>query len=168
MRIKIQRDRARVAPGAGIPFAVLDLVRGQYSVGARVDPVLRAGVAVVEQEGRQAGDGVVGVGDAVLAARLGGDVFGEGEVADARGAVCVQVSRDASVAERGRGERGDGTPKGVAGGDHGEGRVGRAGGLDRGEGTGGDFGPGGVEAGVDETAGGEVAGDWDGEKAGRG
>lgn len=72
-------------------------------VGSRVglavaEPVLGAGVAVAEDDGREPRDRVVEVCDAAFEAWLVGDEADELVVADARAAVRVHVDREALLA----------------------------------------------------------------------
>lgn len=132
-RAKVDAVGARVeAAGAGVAVDVvvaladLDLVDGVViarGLGAG-EPVLGGGVAVVEQDGGQARDRVVEVGDAVLGAGLGGDEVGDDTVAETGGAVGVDVDGVASGTEVGSTNGGDGTTKRVAGSNDLEARVG--------------------------------------------
>lgn len=147
--IDVKAEGAAVAGDAGDAVADVDVGGGVVGVvgGVAVEPVLRGGVAVAEDDGGQAGDGVGAVGEAPVGARLGGDEVGELGVADARGAVAVQVNGDVLVgAQVGSGEGGDGGAEGVAGGDDLVGRVLGAGGVDGVDGGGAQALPGAGEA----------------------
>ena len=70
-----------------------DLVGGPDAVisGAGGDPVLGGSVVEAEFGGRETGDGIGTVGDAVVAAGLAADVAGEDGVANTGGAIGVDV-----------------------------------------------------------------------------
>lgn len=125
--------------------------------GAPGKPVLGRDVAVAEEDGGQARDGVVAVGDAPLAAGLAGHPVGEVVVADARRAEGVDVGGDALAAQVGAREGGDGAAERVAGDDDLVVAVGGAGGVDAAGGGVGDLLPGLGEAGVDLALADEVA-----------
>lgn len=146
----VETKGAAVAADVGAALADDDLVEVVGDVeGAAVEPVLRGGVAVAEDDGGQAGDGVVAVGHAPLGAGLGADEVGKGLVADARGAVGVQVDGVAVSAEvRGREGR-HGAAERVAGGHDLVARVGLGGGGDGGLDAGANLDPGVLEARVD-------------------
>ena len=145
---------ATVAVGVGMSRAQGKVGRGRNVVDV---PVLGGGVAVVEDDGREAGNGVVAVGDAELGAGLGRDELGEDAVADAGRAVGVDVDCVAGLAEVGGSDGGCGTAERVAGCDDLVAGVGGRGGFDTGENGRLDLEPGGVETGVEETAEGEIA-----------
>lgn len=152
--IELETERAGVAADAGVARADLDLADGGRG---DLEPPFGRGVAVVGDDGRETGHGVLVVGDAVLLAGLGGGEGGKGLVADAGRAKGVQVGRVAALAEVGGRECGDGAAERVAGHTDAVGWVGGLGRLD-GRGDGGrDFLPGSVEAGVDEAAAHKVA-----------
>ncbi|VUC33253.1 unnamed protein product [Clonostachys rosea] len=93
---------AAVAAGVGVASADLDGAHVVLAGAARLgQPVLGGDVAVPEQLGWQARDGVVGLGDAVDGASLAGDEVAELSVANARGAVGVDVDVVAGVAQVG-------------------------------------------------------------------
>lgn len=150
----IEARRAGVAVRVGNAGADLDLRDCVVNGGgiASGQPELGRDVAVVEQDGRQARNGVVDVGDAELAAGLGRDEVGKDVVAHAGRAIGVDVDAVTLRAESCGCERGDGTAKGVTRGDDAEARVGGDGLADGGGGGVGDFVPGVVEAVVDFAA----------------
>lgn len=125
--------------------------------GAPGKPVLGRDVAVAEEDGGQARDGVVAVGDAPLAAGLAGHPVGEVVVADARRAEGVDIGGDALAAQVGAREGRDGAAERVAGDDDLVVAVGGAGGVDAAGGGVGDLLPGLGEAGVDFALADEVA-----------
>lgn len=147
--LDVEAASAGVAVNVVVARADLDLVEGVgIVVGGLGDrqPVLRGGVAVVEGDGGQTGDGVVKVGDAVLRAGLGGDEVGDDTVSDTGGAVGVDVDGVAVGTEVGTANGGNSTTERVAG-DHDT--VGRIGGQRAGDGAGdasGQLVPGIMEA----------------------
>lgn len=147
----IESRRAGIAVRVGNTGADLDLRDCVVNGGGITSrqPELGRNVAVLEQDGRQTGDGVVHVRDAELAARLGRDEVGKDVVAHAGRAVGVDVDAVSLRAQSCGGERGDGAAERVAGGDDAEARVGGDGLADGGGGGVGDFVPGVVEAVVD-------------------
>lgn len=146
----VETKGAAVAADVGAAFADDDLVEVVGDVeGAAVEPVLGRGVAVSEDDGGQAGDGVVAVGHAPLGAGLGADEVGKGLVADARGAVGVEVDGVAVGAEVCGREGRDGAAEGVAGRDDLVARVRLGGGCDGGLDAGANLNPGVLEARVD-------------------
>lgn len=112
--VEAEAHGATVAFDVGVSRAELDVGGGGL---VALQPVLRRGVAEVEDNGREAGDGVVAVGDAVLLAGLGGDKLGKVAVADAGRAEGVDVDRVARLAEVGGGDGGGGSAEGVPGHD---------------------------------------------------
>ena len=88
MSLHAIQQRTIVTSGGINPHDIFHVIDRHGHIVATGDPVLRAGVMVTQQLGRQLGDDVVGVGDAVVVA-LVGDVFGQSEVADAGLAVVV-------------------------------------------------------------------------------
>lgn len=150
MGLGVEPALAAVALGVSVAQADAHVGRGVVRrLGRAVrEPVLGAGVGVVEVQGRQARDGVVEVGDAdvgvardddarcgegrrgdagPVGGRLRGDEVGERRVADARATVRVQrrgvvVRRHAEVRRRQGGHR---RAERVARHDEREGWVGR-------------------------------------------
>lgn len=113
VRLDIEPARPRIPPSIIRAVKNQHVTRLDVVVAAR-DPVFGRGVAVSEGGVRQTGDGIVGVGGAVVGAlsgRLRRDVGGQSGVADAGLAVVVLFfppRHKASVRGLGRGkEKGD-------------------------------------------------------------
>ena len=153
MVINLQTKSAGVAADAGVSGADLDLAG---SGRGDLEPPLGGGVAVVEDDGRKTGHGVLVVGDAVLLAGLAGGESGEGLVTDAGRAEGIEVGGIAGLTEVGGGNGSDGTAERVASHTDAVAGVSGLGGLDGRGNLGRNLLPGGVEAGVDETAAHEV------------
>lgn len=166
MHIHVEVSRPTIALDVGMPLADLDLVESHNTIGSLIKPVLRAGVSVVEDDGRETGNRVVGVGEAVLVTSPSSDELGKRIVSHAGRAKGDEINGDLEApADVGSGDGADGGAEGVTGDGDLEGRVGLSGGGDRGHGTALDFGPGGEEAGVDEAAKGVVTRDLDKDEA---
>lgn len=113
----VEAEAAAVAVDVGEALADLDVGDGVVDRvgGARVEPVLGGDVPVAEEDGRQAGDGVVDVRDAVLdVAGLRGNPLHKLLIADARAAVRVNLDGVAQLAEVDSRDGGDGAAEGVA------------------------------------------------------
>ena len=154
MEVHVEPGLAGVASNGGIAGADGEIGGGR---GGLLHPVLGGGVAEVEQDGREARDGVRLVGDAELGAGLLSHELDEVAVADARRAVGIDVGLVAGLANVARGDGGDGCAEGVArDGNCVLGICGR-GGLETREGLGLEGDPRGKEARVHKAAGGQIA-----------
>lgn len=152
MKVQVESCLPAVALSVGISGAVLNLVDSHLLIIALVKPVLGAGMAVVEDDGRKTGDGVGGVSDAVFGAGLLGDELGKSRVANSRTAICDQLGSNSALAEvASRNSTNSGT-EGVAGDGDAVGRVGDLGFPDECKGTGSNLEVGCVKAGVHKTS----------------
>lgn len=112
MSVCVEAEAAAVAVDVGEALADLDVGDGVVdgAGGAAVEPVLGGDVPVAEEDGRQAGDGVVDVRHAVLdVAGLRGLPLHKLLVADARAAVRVHLDGVARLAEVDSSDGGDST-----------------------------------------------------------
>ncbi len=101
MGVHIQPRRPTIALDIRVPGAVAKLVGRNHAIGALIEPVLGADMAVVGDDGGQARDRVIGVRYAVLGAGLVRDELDKDRVAHAGRAVCVQVGRVPGLADVG-------------------------------------------------------------------
>lgn len=154
VRVEAESRSTAIAVGIGISGAEGEVGRGRDVVDV---PVLGRGVAVVEDDGRETGDGVIAVGDTELCAGLFGDELGEDAVAGARATVRVDVDGVAGLTEVGRSDGRRGSAERVAGCDDLVRGVGGRCGLYTLHDGGLDLEPGGEEAGMEEAAGREIA-----------
>lgn len=165
--LNVEAEGTAVAADAGDALADANVGNGVVDlVGATArKPVLDIGVPVAKDDGGKTGDGVGGVGDAVLGAGLGGDKLGEVVVTDTGRTVRVEGDGDRLLgAEVGGADGSNSGAKGVAGSDDGVVGVGGASLLDGGDGRGADLAPGVVEAGVNLAVGCQVGAASEGEE----
>lgn len=119
VRIDVETEGARVAFDVSVAGADLDIADRVVGAADSSDgqPVLGGSVAVAEDDGRQARDRVVDVGDAVFGSILGGDVVANYIVADTGAPVRVNVDGDSLVAEISSSEGSNCSTEGVASGN---------------------------------------------------
>lgn len=133
--VDVESKGAAVALCASIALADLDvgdfIVDGGGATGGQ--PVLGTGMTVAKEDGRQTGNGIVYVGDAILGAGLDGDEVDKSIVANTGAAVRVKVDGVTVTAEVSSGDGGNSTTEGVASRDDGVIGVGGLGRLDIGQ-----------------------------------
>lgn len=113
----VEAEGTSVALGVSNAGAHLKITELVVTVGraAGRQPNLRGGMAVAEDDGRQAGNGVVGVGDAERGARLARGVVGKDIVTDTGRAKGVNIDLVAIAAEVSTTKNGNGAAQRVTG-----------------------------------------------------
>lgn len=146
----------------GMFFVDLDFIESYNIIGFFIKLVFRVGVFVVEDDGWEMGNWVVGVGEVVFVISFSSDEFGKCIVFYVGRVKGDEINGDFEVfVDVGSGDGVDGGVEGVIGDGDFEGWVGLFGGGDCGYGMVFDFGLGGEEVGVDEVVKGVVVRDLD-------